>query len=283
MADNTNTKIRNVILVLIIIISLALAGGIFVLLQQERTKNTQLSTELEGVKAKQEAAEARVEESKKMITGLETRLQEAQGKVDALSADLDKEKSAKQDALSQISKLKSDLDDQREVRNDLEKKLTQANDEAKKAQTTLKELVSKRNELEGKVKDLEEKVKQQEAQGEAGGVELGKIVVNSETSPEATGAGVQTPQAQSVAGPQAGGAQEGKVLVVNKEYNFAVISLGAKDNITVGSVFGVYHNDAYLGDVKVEKVHESMSAAGFASTDVKNKISEGDKVVFKSK
>jgi K+/H+ antiporter YhaU regulatory subunit KhtT len=278
MADNT--KIRSVILVLIIIISLALAGGVFVLLQQELTKNIQLVTQLEDVKAKQQAAEARVEESKKMITGLEAKIQEAQGRVDALTKDLEKEKAAKQEALQQIGKYKSDFESQKSLRNELEQKLTQANEDYKKAASQLKELGAKRTELESKVKDLEEKIKQQEVSAETDGVELGKIVVNSETgqailAPGADGTQQATPSGTAVL--------EGKVLVINKEYNFAVINLGNKDSITVGSTFGVYHDETYLGDVKVEKVHESMSAAGFASVDVKNKISEGDRVVLKSK
>jgi hypothetical protein len=73
---------------------------------------------------------------------------------------------------------------------------------------------------------------------------------------------------------------EGKVLVVNKEYNFAVISLGSRDGVAVGKVFSVYHNGAYIGDMRVEKVHDAMSAAGFTTLD-KNKISEGDKVSSK--
>ena len=280
MADNA--KMRSVILVLIIIISLALAGGIFVLLQQERGKTTQLRAQLEDVRGKQEAAEAQVAESKKMISGFEAKLQDAQGKVDMISADLAKEKSAKQEALGQISKLQSDLESQQGLRDDLEKKLAKATEDAQKAQVTLKELVSKRSELEAKVKDLEERMQQQqEAQPETSGVELGKIVVNTDTAGQPQAASVQAPE-QSAAAPAAN-VPTGKVLVINKEYNFAVISLGAKDNMTVGSIFGVYHGDTYLGDVRVEKVHESMSAAGFVSTDVKNKISEGDKVVFKSK
>ena len=47
--------------------------------------------------------------------------------------------------------------------------------------------------------------------------------------------------------------------------------------------FPIYHNNQYVGDVKVEKVHDAMSAAGFVSADIKDKISEGDKVVPKSK
>ena len=67
-------------------------------------------------------------------------------------------------------------------------------------------------------------------------------------------------------------------MVLNKEYNFAVINLGSTDGVNIGDLFSVYHNDKYIGDVKIEKVHDSMSAAGFESTAIKDNISEGDKV-----
>ena len=70
---------------------------------------------------------------------------------------------------------------------------------------------------------------------------------------------------------------------MNKEYNFVVISLGSKDGVVINDQFAVYHGDKYVGDVKVEKVQESMSAAGFVAEDIKNKVKEGDKVLKKVK
>ena len=46
----------------------------------------------------------------------------------------------------------------------------------------------------------------------------------------------------------------------------------------MGDVFSVYHGNNYIGDLKVEKLQESMSAAGFVTEDLKNKVQEGDKV-----
>ena len=73
------------------------------------------------------------------------------------------------------------------------------------------------------------------------------------------------------------------VLVVNKDYDFVVTNLGSKDGINAGNILSVYHKNKYLGDIKVERVHDSMSAAGFTATAVKEKIVEGDKVVRKGK
>ncbi|MDD5155698.1 MAG: hypothetical protein PHF11_04340 [Candidatus Omnitrophica bacterium] len=114
------------------------------------------------------------------------------------------------------------------------------------------------------------------------GVELGKIVVTPETG--------KGPAAPQPAQPATKGnnfaavpALTGKIIVVNKDYNFVVINLGASDGVSVGEVFSVSRKDKYIGDIKVEKVHDTMSAAGFVSADLKNKFSEGDRVVLKTK
>jgi hypothetical protein len=91
------------------------------------------------------------------------------------------------------------------------------------------------------------------------GVELGTIVVGPESSAASSSLPESSPS-MSVSAPAAlaSGALEGKVLVVNKDYNFVVINMGANESVALGSIFSVYHNNSYIGDVKVEKVHETM-------------------------
>jgi hypothetical protein len=147
--------------------------------------------------------------------------------------------------------------------------------------------------LEEKVKNLE--VKSRGLEAKVQGIELGTIVVSPEAKLSATKAkktkevkkavkkaAPVKEEAKKSAAPVAAAAKlEGNILVVNKDYNFVVINLGSKEGVKAGNVFGVYHNDKYMGEVKVEKVHESMSAAGLASNNMKDVINEGDKVVQK--
>jgi cell shape-determining protein MreC len=141
-------------------------------------------------------------------------------------------------------------------------------------QSKLVTLDSAKKGLELKIKDLEEKSQ---------GVELGKIVV----SPEAV-------KTDNVKGKKKAGEVkenkevavvargiEGKVLVVNKEYNFAVINLGSKDGVELGQIYTIYRGNSYIGEVKVEKLHDSMAAAGFILEDTKDRVKEGDKVIRK--
>lgn len=272
MAEKIKSPV--LILVVLILISLGLSGGIFYFLQKERARSASLQGELEDLKVVQKATEAKLEESKKSIKEYDTKLQEAESQINKLNGDLAQERSAKEEAAALAEQLRTDLEQQTSLRSDLEKKLSTAQSEATKIQGQLKELLAKKDDLEKKVKKFEE-----EAQASSQSVELGKVVVAPDAAAPASGAVKPSAEKQ----PVKPAASEGKVLVVNKDYNFAVINLGAKDGINLGDVFSVYRENKYLGDIKVEKVHESMSAAGFLSSGMQDKTIEGDKVVKKTK
>lgn len=266
------------ILVILILIALSLAGGGFYLLQKEKAKTLDLADKLEEIGTKQRMTEAKLKDSQDLIAELQSKLKEAKTQIDSLSNDLQAEKKARLESQAKIEQVRLDLEQQKNLRSDLENKLNQAQDESRKTQAHLKELESKKLELEAKIKDFEAKSQ---------GVELGNIVVSQEAASAVTPNEKRENPAMPVSVKSekntAGKGLEGKVLVVNKDYNFAVISLGEKNGINVGDVFSIYHNNRYVGDVKVEKVHDSMAAAGFVSQDIKDKVSEGDKVVQKVK
>ncbi|OGX45326.1 MAG: hypothetical protein A3G38_01935 [Omnitrophica WOR_2 bacterium RIFCSPLOWO2_12_FULL_51_8] len=250
-----------IVLTVLILISSALAGAGFYLYKKELGLNLKLQADLESTKTKLNVTERRFEEAQKKSNLLDLQLKDAQANLDSLKGELDQEKSARAEALSKMQQIKTDLDQQRSAKTDLENKLKQAQEEVKNAQGQVNELQSQKKDLETKLSDLERKTQ---------GVELGKIVVGPESAPLAA-QGAQ------------GRLLEGKVLVVNKDYNFAVLNLGGKDGVFVGAIFSVYRGNNYIGDVKVEKVHDSMAAAGFTSNEVKDKVAEGDRVVQKSK
>ena len=257
----------------------------YVNLQKETVKSAALQEELTNTKEAQKILESKMDEAKKTIQGLETKLKDNLTQIMSLGKDLQQEKSRKEDALNQVDRLKMDLQQQQSLRSDLENKFTRAQEEAKRMQAELSALEGKKAELEVKIKELEEKSQ---------GVELGTIVVAPETTitpvkaepvkkAEPAKKSEKAAAKKQMQEPQTSGGMEGKILVVNKDYNFAVINLGNKDGVNVGNTFAVYHNNKYLGDVKVEKVHDSMAAAGFSSEDMRNKVSEGDKVVSTTK
>lgn len=295
IAENVEKKVSSkakapiIIFIVLIMISLGFAGLSFYYLQQEYQKNTALTAELNEVQVKYTLSEKKLQQSQKTISELEVKLDETKQLIGSLEDDLNKTIEEKQDALSRAKELESSLAGQIKLRADLENKLIEAEGESKRVREQVQALESQKTELETKLKELQEKSSQ--------AVELGKIVVGPagqdlaealqqviepkpvEEQPEKPVSAETNPQQTKTASDRL----TGKVLIVNKEYNFAVINLGSKDGIEVDSVFSVYRSKKYIGDLKIEKVHESMAAAGFLSPKIKDRINEGDRVVQKRK
>jgi flagellar basal body-associated protein FliL len=254
------------VLIILIIISLALAAGGFYSYQNEHTKSLQLQAQIEELNTRLRITENKFEESKKKATEFQLKLQEASAQIDSLTNELAQEKSLRLEASNKLEQLKVDLEQQKVLRQDIENRLNQAQDDGKKIKEQIKIMQQQKTELEAKIKNLE---------SISSGVELGKVVVAPAPAvkPGKKSAAPAAPQGKSL---------EGKVMVVNKDYNFAVLNLGSKDGVNTGDEFSVYHAGKVIGVLKVEKVHESMAAAGFPE-ELKNIISENDKVAQKAK
>lgn len=267
------------VLIGIIIISVIAIGGVTYLYQTEVAKNNKLLAQVDEITAREKVTEGKLEVSKKKVSELTLMLQEAKDRIATISDDLDKEKTARQDVSKELEQIKADMEQQKSSRQDIENKLTQAQNEGRKLREQLKTIEQQRTDLIAKIRSLESNV---------GGVELGKVVVNNETADPSKGAAIAVEKNANapVPEPAKDASQlkplEGKVTVVNKEYNFAVINLGQKDGVNIGDQFSVSHEGKVVGDIKVEKIHESMSAAGFAA-ELKDLIKENDSVVQKAK
>ncbi|MCK9595134.1 MAG: hypothetical protein PHH68_00560 [Candidatus Omnitrophica bacterium] len=260
-------KKNNAVFILIglIVISLALAGGTFYSLTQAKKKNFELDQQLQELTAKHNSTLLDLDESRVKISSLQSSVRDAEMRLGTIRGSLDKEKSEKEAALAQLNQIKADLEKEFGVKGELQKKLSDSESALKEMEARVVEMDNQLKNLESQKIDLEKKVKNYEAK--FGDVALGTIIVNPEAKASKKSAAVKL---------------EGRVLVVNKDYNFAVINLGAKDKLAAGSVFTVFHNNKNIGELKVEKVHEAMSAAGFGSDAVKVKIAEGDRVELKS-
>jgi hypothetical protein len=93
-------------------------------------------------------------------------------------------------------------------------------------------------------------------------VELGTVVVKSGQE--------QTQQVQQES--------QGRILVVNREFDFVMINLGSNNGIENGTIFGVYRQERLIAKVEAERVYEDMCSAVILSEDKKGNIQEDDKV-----
>ncbi|MBN1913685.1 MAG: hypothetical protein JW788_04725 [Candidatus Omnitrophica bacterium] len=276
-------KLSVSIMVLLILVALSLSGTVFYFLQKEKAKSSSLEVALEDIRFKERAAQGKVEEYQGIVSGLELKLKTSQEEVDKLSVELNQEKSSKEEALNQLEQLRAELAQQKNMKEELEQRVKKEKEESQNIRNRVKELEDKRLRLEERIKELESELEQAKDRG----VELGTVVVTPEIKEEEPAAeqGPALEQAAPAVSKETQKIlpQEGKVLVINKDYNFVVVNLGQRDGIRIGDVFSVYSKNQYIGDIKVEKIHDSMSAAAFLSEDTKDRIKEGDKVSKKSK
>ena len=76
-------------------------------------------------------------------------------------------------------------------------------------------------------------------------------------------------------------AREGHVLSVDADTEFLIFDLGVKSGVKQGDVMSIYRGKAYLGDVRVSRVQEEMSAADFIPPFSSRKVRKNDQVVPK--
>jgi outer membrane murein-binding lipoprotein Lpp len=262
-------------LIFLVIVGFLLAGGSFYFYQKEKEKSATLQETLDDLRTKFKLTETKLEETKKQLAFTEAKLEESKNQLEMLNNELDKERKAKEEILSNLNELKSIIEEKEAKQKALEEDLDRVQKEANRLRAKLKNVEQEKEDLEKKLKEMELAQKKN--------VELGEIVVEKQPIVETAKEKVITKKESQKEGvSEAKSPLEGKVLVVNKDYNFVVINLGIQQGIRLNDVFSVYHKEKYIGDIKVEKLHDSMAAAGFISEHIKDEIAEGDKVVLKT-
>lgn len=88
------------------------------------------------------------------------------------------------------------------------------------------------------------------------GVGLGSIVVHPHNSNTTSSFIGQMNTAEIGSGLR----REGRILKVNKEYNFVITDLGRNDGVEVDMIMTAYHNGTRLGQIRIEKVYDTLSA-----------------------
>lgn len=259
MADKAKGPVMLLIILLIVAIVAAFLG--FIGLQREKQNSAILSKEIEGLEEKKQAAERenitlkqKIDELNQDISKLQTKVKDFDAELALINNDLASERKAKEDALSEAQSL-------RNIKSELEAKLKINEEKINNLNSELTAAKGARQELERKLKELEARSQD---------VQLDRIVVSGGQK-----------SAADISEAEESAQLEGKVLVVNKEYDFIVVNLGQKDNISIGDKLEVLHLDKKIGEVKIEEVRDTMSVAIPLAQDLVRQISEDDKVIYK--
>ena len=284
-----------ILLVILLIVAAAAAFLGFIALQKEKEINATLTEENKELEVKKRSAEKQAADLKKQIEGLnqeigqqKAKLQDYENKISEINNELVSEREAKESALSEVASIREASESARKDKAALETQLRSAQEELNSIRNQLTSLEGIKQELEqrlsSKPKEAEVKVPAKsapkpEGDGAAsnsrshkveevkpGEVQLEKIVVAPNPQEEAPVVSSTVPL-------------EGKVLVVNREYDFIVINLGQKDGVNLGDTFEVLRKDKSLGQAKVEEVRDTMSVATPGTKDMIKQIKEDDRVV----
>ena len=74
---------------------------------------------------------------------------------------------------------------------------------------------------------------------------------------------------------------EGRVLSIDVETEFVIVSLGEMDGVKIGDVLSVYRDEDFVGDLRITRLQPEMSAADLIPPFSVKSIKKNDQVKAK--
>ncbi len=277
---------RTILIFLGLTIVILFSGGAisFFMLQQETQTRKSTEQTVDDLTTRNIKIEAALKEARKQIDILEAKKKDAEDRINGLLEEIDLEKSLNEKIKADNKRMRDDLESEMKSKVEQRQKLV---NEIEAIQAKLKEaekksegndgvvaaLQQKVADLEKRNSDLEEKIKDLSQSTAARQVRSEIIPVPGQIMEEKVNLDriVITPDA----------AKEGRVLNVDTETEFLIFDLGAKHGIKQGDVMSVYRGKTYLGDARVSRVQDEMSAADFIPPFSSRKVRKNDQVVPK--
>lgn len=264
------SRIATIVLLIAFLTAAVAAVNFYVARNAERTRRLLVEQEREKlVKAKKEVEQER-DELTQAKTAMEEQMADINKQAKDLADRLAQEKRARDAVTTELAQLRREVGDLRgkvQAADGEKQALTQDLAKSKQSYQALSnELTTLRQAKEA----LEKRVKEMLA---ARAKEAEQIVVTGQPAPALAPAAAPAPKSlPATKGP------EGKVLVVNREFSFVVVSLGSKDGVRKGTRMIVLRADKPVVTVEVEKVYDNMSAANLLSEEKRGEVQEGDAV-----
>ncbi|MBI3332751.1 MAG: hypothetical protein HYZ93_01520 [Candidatus Omnitrophica bacterium] len=267
-------------LFLIVLLALAIFAAVHFYLGQntEHAKRVWLEDQLQKITTAKDALEQERDELAKAKTALESQLTDASDQVQKLgdqakllSEQIASEKRSREAMTGELAGVKSRLEAERKDKLSLTDDLAKAKQSYQALGNELTTLRQAKEALERRVKEMlatqateAERIVVTPPAGAPSGTAVKPLA-------EATPAPVPTPSSGIRT-------REGKVLVVNREFNFVVINLGSKDGLKAGSQLSIWRGDKAVAKAQVERIYDNMAAATLLAEEQKGKVQEGNLV-----
>ena len=253
---NSPIKGRLLHLVLISALLFCLTLSLFIMKRAEYEKRLAAEKRLELTVAERDGLKRELDRLKQQKQDLEAQWKELKAKAEKLAVELVKEKektegvhSELEDKRSRVDILSKELERERQLHQDVSQRLEKVKGDYAELRAQIDGIMEAKRSLEVKIKDL--------LTGKREAVELEKIVVKGRGLPE------------------------GRILVVNKDFNFIVTNLGVTNGMVEGIRLLAYRNEKFLAELEVEKAYENMCAAAILPDYSDVSLKEGDAVVIK--
>ena len=250
---NKNGKTLTIFIILIVVLFICSTAIGFFMYQKESQMRKDLEGQLQERIQQQKKVSDDLKDARNQLALLQDKNKEADKKINNLMDEIELNDGLHNALKKENGALKESLELVKKEKEAVRAELDAAAKKFMENQEMLKAEQSKTQDLLAKVKDLEDTKMQEETkvQDLSSGVpleregvapsknkmELGKIIVADEN--------------------------KGRVLSVDKESDFVICSLGINQGMKSGDILSVYRGDNYLGDVKISRAQDQMSAADF--------------------
>ena len=220
----------------------------------------QVKKELESAQMDTDAAQRRISSLQDAKRRIEQELEAEKARVDEFDKEIEKLSNELDQADKEIQQLTQQLEENQQATTDLEEmkiKLKKAELEKSRLEKKLDQTVEK---FESELQQLrQQKLElQQQLQGQTG---------------EIPGA-IRIEDVKIFTGKKFAG----KVVAINKRYNFVIINIGKNDGLEENTVLIVHRGKNFIGKVRVDRVYEKMSAAMLLKEWMQDNIKTGDKI-----
>ena len=235
-------------------------------LVQEKELRIAKEQELNLSRAENEDLKAKIEETQQARSRVEEELTRVRKELNQSKEELAKAVEAQEtlsrsveDREKEIGRLTKDLDQTHTDQKQVSMQLSEIQTERDAMKQQLADLEKAKGDLESKLMELSDRPT----------VELEKVMVSKPQGASSSAAVVPTSATS-------GSSAEGRVVVINREYDFIVMSLGKNHGVSVGQEFQIVRGNEVLGKAKVEKVYDEISAAALLPGSQKDHIRAGE-------
>ena len=226
-------------------------------------------SKLADILKKESTLNIQIADYKKQISLLEQKNKEADDQINSLLDEVELEKGLREEMKKESNSLREELDKEKQQKDKIKDQLNKLQEK-----------------YDSTMADYEKKVKEQLNLNDELKKQINQSAVPSlpqandlPRNPDSSSLEKSVNLEKIVVAPTT--SLEGQVINVDTGSEFVIIDVGAVQGITEGQIFNVIHNDQSVGDIKVTRVQQELSAADLIPPLSIQQIQKSDKVVLK--